>query len=256
MPLVAKLMSRTSASPLPRTWLLCPEEPQWPPPLVSSGTQDARLPLDLNSCSRVASACFAKGPNSSNKFSARAGVGFRKFLMYLVQAVCTRKWHKWHQCITANWQGSFSPTARTGRAHRNTLSSLGRGKKKNEWMNSIQKKSTPLISICIATNTTKAMKSSVFKQYHSANIFLPAPLPSLRSRSCQPCLTPVWSWKGKGERTPHRTGAPAHSKGKCFSTSRRCLTPRRRQKQKAGQCTSDRDEITSAPHTWFTGRTI
>lgn len=201
---------RTSASPLHRIWLLCPEESQWPLPLVSSGTQDARLPLDLNSFSRVALVCFAKSPNFSNKFSARAGVGFRKFLMYLVQALFTRKWHKSHQCITANWQGSFSPTARTGRVHRNTLSSLSREKKGGkEWMNSIQQKSTPLICICIATNTTKPMKSSVFKQYHNANIFRLAPLPSPRSRSCQPCLTPVWSWKGKEERTPHKTEAPA-----------------------------------------------
>lgn len=50
------------------------------------------------------------------------------------------------------------------------------------------------------------MKSSVFKQYHNANIFLLAPLPSPRSQSCQPGLTPVWSWKGKEERTPRRLG--------------------------------------------------
>lgn len=67
-------------------------------------------------------------------------------------------------------------------------------------MSSIQKKSTLLICICTAANTTKPMKSSVFKQYHNVNIFLLVPLPALRSWSCQPCLTPVCSWKGREER--------------------------------------------------------
>lgn len=93
-------------------------------------------------------------------------------------------------------------------------------------MSSIQKKSTLLICICRVANTTKPMKSSVFQQYHKANIFLLAPLPSLRSWSCQLCLTPVCSWKGKEERTPQNTGAPAQRKGKWFSTSKRCLTPK------------------------------
>jgi len=42
-------------------------------------------------------------------------------------------------------------------------------------MSSIQRKSTFLIYICIATSATKPMKSSAFKYYHNADTFLMVP---------------------------------------------------------------------------------
>lgn len=187
-----------------------------------------KMPLDFNSWSKVA---LAKGSNFSNEFSARDWSGLQEVPHVLgasslhqeVTQITTE-----HHCQLA---GQLQPHSQDRQSSQKYPVKLrqGKKKKKREWMSSIQKKSTLLICICTATNTTKPMKSSVFKQYHNANIFLLAPLPSPRSWSCQPCLTPVWSWKGEEHRTPQKIGvptAPAHRKGKWFSTPRRCPTPK------------------------------